>query len=121
MNEIQTGEHDFLRFVRQDTLIGALVYLAIFVVLALVLSRLLRTAMHAAMALKVAGDKVDARAVVGCFLTKIDAASVNLELRVRAKDSADRDTLRATLLAELARRFAEARIGGGGSEAATYT
>jgi small-conductance mechanosensitive channel len=280
MNEIQTGEHDLLRFVKPDSLIGALLYLAIFVVLALVLSRLVRTAVHAAMArkghidrttvsflqqvitaliwvvmlilyahlipmlnsmgtallagasvasvviglaaqstlgnlvagvsitiyrpfrlgdtlqvaaptgteigvvelislgyttlrapaghlivvpnsvaasqvtinlnanatfapwpltvsirlgrdadweaarelaLKVARDKVDARAIAGCFLTKIDAASVNLELRVRAKDSADRDTLRATLLAELARRFAEARIGGGGSEAATFT
>jgi small conductance mechanosensitive channel len=279
MNDIQTGEHDLLHFVRPDTLIGALVYLAIFVILALVLSRVLRTAVHAAMArkghidlttisflqqimtaliwvvmlilyahlipvlrsmgtallagasvasvviglaaqstlgnlvagvsitiyrpfrlgdtlqvaaptgteigvvelislgyttlrapaghlivvpnsvaasqvtinlntnasfapwpltvnihlgrdadweaarelaLKVAGEKLDARAIVGCFLTKIDAASVNLELRVRAKDAADRDALRATLLADLARRFSQAHIGGGGNEAATF-
>jgi small conductance mechanosensitive channel len=72
------------------------------------------------LALEVAGEKLDAKAVVGCFLTKIDATSVNLELRVRAKDSADRDTVRAGLLASLARRFAEAHVGGSGNEAATF-
>jgi small conductance mechanosensitive channel len=279
MNEIKTGENDLLHFVRPDTLIGALVYLAIFVVVALILSRVLRTAVHAAMArkghvdrttisflqqamtaliwvvmlilyahlipvlrsmgtallagasvasvviglaaqstlgnlvagisitiyrpfrlgdtlqvaaptgteigvvelislgyttlrapaghlvvvpnslaasqvtinlntnasfapwpltvgihlgrdanweaarelaLEVAGTKLDAQAIVGCFLTKIDATSVNLELRVRAKDSADRDALRAALLAELARRFGEAHIGGTGNDAAAF-
>jgi small conductance mechanosensitive channel len=72
------------------------------------------------LALKVAGEKLDAQAIVGCFLTKIDATSVNLELRVRAKDSADRDMLRAGLLAALARRFGETRAAGGANEAATF-
>jgi hypothetical protein len=39
MNEIKTGEHDLLSYVRPDTLIGALLYLAIFVMIALVLAR----------------------------------------------------------------------------------
>ena len=72
------------------------------------------------LALKVAGEKLEPARIGGCFLTKVDTTSVNLELRVRAKDSVDRDALRATLLAELARRFAAAHIGVSGSEAATF-
>jgi small-conductance mechanosensitive channel len=72
------------------------------------------------LALKVAGEKLEPARISGCFLTKVDTTSVNLELRVRAKDSVDRDALRATLLGELARRFAAAHIGVSGSEAATF-
>jgi len=49
MNELKIGEHDVLSFLRPDTLIGALAYLVIFVVLAVALSRALRTAVHASM------------------------------------------------------------------------
>ena len=49
MNELKTGEHDILSFVRPDTLIGALAYLVVFVATALLLSRLLRGAVHASM------------------------------------------------------------------------
>jgi hypothetical protein len=45
---------------------------------------------------------------------------VTLELRLRAADSAHRETLRSTLLAQLASRFAEAHIPGSGTEAATF-
>ena len=82
MNELKTGEHDILSFVRPDTLIGA--------------------------------------RVLGCYPTKVDATAVTLELRLRAADSADRDKLRSTLLAQLAHRFTEAHIPGSGTEAATF-
>src|SRR6202789_4030270 len=49
MNALTTDEHDVLSFVRPDTLWGALAYLVIFVVLAMILSKALRAAVHAAM------------------------------------------------------------------------
>src|SRR6185437_5574266 len=48
-SDFKTGEHDLLSFIRPDTLIGALAYLVIFVCAALILSRILRSAVHAAM------------------------------------------------------------------------
>ena len=45
--------------------------------------------------------------MIGCFLTKMDAASITLELRLLAPDSAGRDALRSKLIVELARRFGE--------------
>jgi small conductance mechanosensitive channel len=73
-----------------------------------------------ALALEVAKENADAKSVLGCYLTKVDATAMTLELRLRANDSAARDTLRSTLLAELARRFAEAHLQGSGTEAATF-
>jgi small conductance mechanosensitive channel len=49
MHDIKIGEHDLLSFLKPDTFIGAGVYLLLFVVLALVLSRILRVALHASM------------------------------------------------------------------------
>ena len=49
MNDVKIGEHDLLTWLRPDTLIGALVYLVLFVVAAMLLSRGLRAAVHAAM------------------------------------------------------------------------
>jgi small conductance mechanosensitive channel len=49
MNVLQTDEHDVLRFVRPDTLWGALAYLVVFVIVAMLLSKALRAAVHAAM------------------------------------------------------------------------
>ena len=72
------------------------------------------------LALEVAKQNADAKAVLGCYLTKVDATAVTLELRLRAADSAHRDKLRSTLLAQLARRFTEAHIPGSGTEAATF-
>jgi small conductance mechanosensitive channel len=86
--------------------------------------RLARTAdVEAAreLAVKVANDKRDARAVLGCYLTKVEADAVTLELRLVAKDAADRDKLRSMLLAELAHRFAEAHLGGAGAAPATFS
>src|ERR1700735_3005352 len=52
MNDIQVGEHDLLSFLKPDTLWGALISLAVFVLLALLVSRGLRAAVHASMTRK---------------------------------------------------------------------
>src|ERR1700733_5737336 len=57
------------------------------------------------LALELAKQNADPKAVLGCYPTKVAAPAMPLELRLRANDSAQRDTLRSTLLAELARRF----------------
>ena len=52
MNEFTVGEHDMLSFLKPDTLLGALVYLVLFLLVALILSRTLRSVVHAAMTRK---------------------------------------------------------------------
>ena len=52
MNDLKVGEHDVLSFLKPDTLLGALVYLVIFLLVALIVSRVLRTIVHAAMTRK---------------------------------------------------------------------
>jgi small-conductance mechanosensitive channel len=49
MNDLKVGEHDVLSTLSPSTLIGALIYLVVFTVAALLLSRGLRAAVHAAM------------------------------------------------------------------------
>jgi hypothetical protein len=73
------------------------------------------------LAIKVAQEKGDAKAVLGCYLTKVEAAGVTLDLRLVASDAAHRDKLRSTLLVELSRRFAEAQLSGEGANAATFS
>jgi small-conductance mechanosensitive channel len=73
------------------------------------------------LALAVAAENVGDKAVVGCYLTKIEATAVTLELRFLARDSAGRATLRSKILAELAQRFDEAHIGSGGSETPAFS
>lgn len=72
------------------------------------------------LALQVAKESGEEKAVAGCFLTKVDATSFTLELRLRANDSAHRDKLRSAVLAELTRRCAAAHLGAVGSEAPTF-
>jgi small-conductance mechanosensitive channel len=60
------------------------------------------------LALQVAADAVGKEAVIGCFLTQMDAASATLQLRLRVPDVAGRDKLRSKLLAHLAREFSSA-------------
>jgi small-conductance mechanosensitive channel len=62
------------------------------------------------LALNVAAEAVGEKAVIGCFLTKMDAASITLELRALAPDATGRDALRSKLMASLAQRFGEVRI-----------
>jgi small conductance mechanosensitive channel len=68
------------------------------------------------LALGVAAEIAGEAAVVGCFLTKIDAAAITLELRFKAADAAGRDALRSKMLTALPRRFAEGKIGSSGTE-----
>jgi small conductance mechanosensitive channel len=49
MTDLRVGEHDLLSYLRPDTLIGALAYLVLFVIAAMLISRALRAAVHAAM------------------------------------------------------------------------
>ena len=54
------------------------------------------------LALEVTKEVVDEKAIGGCYLTKVDATMVTLDLRLSAPELAGRDTLRSTLLAKLA-------------------
>jgi small conductance mechanosensitive channel len=73
------------------------------------------------LAQNVAAEMAGEAAVVGCFLTKIDAAAITLELKFKAADAAGRDTLRSKVLAALPRRFAEAKIGSPGTELPAFS
>jgi small-conductance mechanosensitive channel len=73
------------------------------------------------LALSTAAEIAGEAAVVGCFLTKIDAAAITLELRFKAADAAARDALRSKMLTTLPRRFAEAKIGSSGTELPAFS
>jgi small-conductance mechanosensitive channel len=49
MHDLKVGEHEVLSFLKPDTLLGALVYLVAFITAAMLISRALRAAVHAAM------------------------------------------------------------------------
>jgi len=65
----------------------------------------------------VAGDSQ----VVGCFVTRMDAAGTTLELRVRSPPAAERDSLRSKLLEQLAQRFAASGLEGKDDRRASFT
>jgi small conductance mechanosensitive channel len=73
------------------------------------------------LALSVAAEIAGEQTVVGCFLTKIDAAAITLELRFKAADAAGRDALRSKILTTLPHRFAEAKIGSSGAELPAFS
>src|SRR5580693_1288411 len=73
------------------------------------------------LALSVAAEIAGEAAVVGCFLTKVDAAAITLELRFKAADAASRDAVRSKVLAALPVRFAEAKIGSSGTELPAFS
>src|SRR5882762_7202076 len=52
IKEVQLGEHDILSFLKPDSLWGALIYLVIFVLLASLVSRVFRAAVHGSMTRK---------------------------------------------------------------------
>jgi small conductance mechanosensitive channel len=62
------------------------------------------------LAVTVANEIVGEKAVTGCFLTKVEATTAVLELRVRAPDAASRDRLRGALLERLAQRLTDAGL-----------
>jgi len=65
----------------------------------------------------VAGDS----RVVGCFVTRMDAAGTALELRVGSPPAAERDALRSKLLEQLAQRFAASGLEGKDGRRASFT
>lgn len=73
------------------------------------------------LAIGVGTESAGEKTVVGCFLTKIDAAAITLELRLMAPDAAGRDALRSNLLAKLSQRFAEAKMGSGGADTPSFS
>ena len=62
------------------------------------------------LAQSVAADSAGEKSVIGCFLTKMDAASITLELRLVASDAGGRDTLRSKLMVNLAEHFSAQKI-----------
>ena len=73
------------------------------------------------LALSVAAENAGDKAVIGCYLTKIEATAVTLELKFLAHDSAGRASLRSKMLAELAQRFGDAHIGSSGPETPAFS
>jgi len=73
------------------------------------------------LALSIATEIAGEKAVIGCFLTKMDGASITLELRLLAPDAAGRDALRSKLIADLARRLGEARLDPGGADLPAFS
>jgi small conductance mechanosensitive channel len=72
------------------------------------------------LAVQVAKADADEQAVLGCFLTKIDAGAITLELRLQAQDAKTRDQLRSRLLNDLSRRFVEAKVGTAGADLPSF-
>ena len=52
-----------------------------------------------------AKQTVGESAVKGCYLTKVDATSAELDLRYQVPDAASREPTRASLISRLAQRF----------------
>ena len=76
-------------------------------------------ARHAAVstAHALAGD----RAVVGCFVTRMDATGTTLELRIPSPPASERDSLRSKLLEQLAKRFAASGLDAKDGRRASFT
>jgi small conductance mechanosensitive channel len=73
------------------------------------------------LALQVGKENAGEKSVVGCFLTKVDATSITLELHLQASDAAGRYDLRTKMLSTLPQRFAQAKIGSSGSELPAFS
>jgi small-conductance mechanosensitive channel len=73
------------------------------------------------LARSVAAECAGEKAVIGCYLTKMDAATLTLELRLVAPDASGREALRSSLLAALAARFTAARFDPGNAETPSFS
>jgi small conductance mechanosensitive channel len=73
------------------------------------------------LAISVAKEHAGDKSVIGCFLTKMDGASITLELRLLAPDAAGRDALRSKLMAELSQRFGEQRVDPGNADMPAFS
>jgi small-conductance mechanosensitive channel len=72
-------------------------------------------------ALRTARVLLGESAVLGCFLTRVDATGATLELRVRAPQAAERDSLHSKLVEQLAQRFASSALDSRGSSPASIS
>jgi small-conductance mechanosensitive channel len=72
-------------------------------------------------AMRTAQEVVGEQAVVGCFVTRMDATGTTLELHVRAPAASERDALRSKLLQQLAQRFATSGLESGDGRRASFT
>jgi small conductance mechanosensitive channel len=73
------------------------------------------------LAIGVATEVAGKSAVVGCFLTKVDAAAITLELRLHAADVEGRDGLRSKMLMALPARFLDEKIGSSSTELPAFS
>ena len=73
------------------------------------------------LALAIAAETLGEKAVKGCFLSKIEASTAELELKVQAPDATSRDSVRANLLFRLAQRFAEAQPNASAQERPSFS
>jgi small conductance mechanosensitive channel len=72
-------------------------------------------------ALRTAHDLAGEAAVIGCFVTRMDATGTTLELRVPGPPAPQRDSLRSKLLQELAQRFAASGLDAKDGRHASFT
>jgi small-conductance mechanosensitive channel len=70
---------------------------------------------------RTAREVLGGSAVVGCFVTRMDAIGTTLELRVPSPPAAERDSLRSKLLEQLAQRFATSGLESKDGKRATFT
>lgn len=73
------------------------------------------------LALSIGREVAGEGAAPGCFVTRIEAGTAVLELRVRPSQGADRDALRSQLLTALARAFAQAGLDAQDGERAAFS
>ena len=73
------------------------------------------------LALRIGREVAGEGAAPGCFVTRIEAGTAVLELRVRPSQGADRDALRSQLLTALARAFAQAGLDAQDGERAAFS
>jgi small-conductance mechanosensitive channel len=72
------------------------------------------------LALQVAKDMTGGSTAAECYVTKVEADSVDLELRLPNQDATQKAALRSRLVCELARRFGTGDPGPGGTRLATF-
>ncbi|HEY1874085.1 MAG TPA: mechanosensitive ion channel family protein [Steroidobacteraceae bacterium] len=70
---------------------------------------------------RTAREALGGSAVVGCFVTRMDAIGTTLELRVPSPPAAERDSLRSKLLEQLAQRFATSGLESKDGKRASFT
>lgn len=71
-------------------------------------------------ALRTARQSVGESAVLGCYLTRMDATGTTLELRIRGPQPDQRDTLHSKLVEQLAQSFAASGLDAQGGRPASF-